>query len=104
MWTLPRVVVAGETTWIWVASIGITLCAAIEPKRTPPVASRLLNPVPVTATAVPPAIVPVAIEIAVMVGTATYVYFPYNEIAEAVAGFTTVTSTDPVPAGATAVI
>ena len=31
-------------------------------------------------------------------------YFPYNEIAEVVAGFTTVTSTDPVPAGATAVI
>ena len=46
----PKTEVTGVTTLICVESMTVTLWAAIEPNRTPPVANRLSIPVPVMIT------------------------------------------------------
>ena len=61
---------AGETAVIEVAEFCVKLVAAVEPNFT---AVALLKFVPVMLTEVPPTALPLVGDIAVIVGTATYV-------------------------------
>src|SRR5262249_13356086 len=74
--------------------------AALVPNVT---ADTWVKPVPVTVTAVPPALVPLAGLRPVMVGFARYVYRSAADVALVPLGVVTVPSTVPVPDGATAV-
>ena len=67
----PKTEVTGVTTLICVESMSVTLWAAVEPNRTPPVANRLSKPVPVMITSLPPVNTPDEGEIKEIVGGET---------------------------------
>ena len=64
----PKSLVDGVTTLICVESMIETVWAAIEPNKTPPVANKLFNPVPVMITSCPPVSIPDEGEIEERVG------------------------------------
>jgi hypothetical protein len=93
---------AGEVAVMLVALTTVTPVAALDPKLT---AVAPVNPVPVIVTAVPPASGPALGRTAVTVGTAAYVYWSAEPVAEVPPGVVTVTSTVPAePAGELAVM
>jgi hypothetical protein len=87
---------AGDFTVIWLSFTTTRLVAAVQSNFTD---VAPVKPDPVIVTEVPPAAGPVAGEMAVTVGTVTYVNLSADDIAEVPPGVITVTSTIPVPTG-----
>lgn len=83
---------AGEVAVIEVADLTVTDVPGVAPNMT---IAPLTNPVPVTVTAVPPALVPLAGLTAVTVGTASYVKSSAALVAEDPADVVTTTFTVP---------
>jgi hypothetical protein len=93
---------AGEVALILVALTTVNEVAAVDPKLT---AVAPVNPVPVIVTTVPPASGPALGRTAVTAGTAAYVKWSAELVAEVPPGVVTVTSTVPAePAGEVAVM
>jgi hypothetical protein len=92
---------AGDFTVIWLSFTTTRLVADVLSNFTD---VAPVKPDPVIVTEVPPAAGPVAGEMAVTVGTVTYVNLSADDVADVPPEVVTVTSTVPVPAGDFAVI